>query len=293
MDTSSLFSKTISLRQPVGISDAEFAQFRDFIYEKSGIFVEEKRKYLLEHRFSKRLNELNLKSFSEYLQLLKFDARRTEEMKVLYELITTNETSLFRDTKQLDSFKNVVLAEVLAAQRKAGKFELNIWSAGCSSGEEPYTLSIMLHEALGPELSRWRVTITANDLSPAMIAKAKAGVYTDYAFKTTPAEIKTRYFKPAAGGLQVDPKVQKLVNFQLINLNDPLAVKRVPKSQIVFCRNVIIYFDDAMKKRVAQAFYDNLLPNGYLILGHSESLHKITTTFRPKFISGAMAYQRV
>ncbi|XXJ21555.1 CheR family methyltransferase [Desulfovibrio caledoniensis] len=287
---SSLFSKSATLRKGVKITDEEFIQLRDFIYGKSGIFVDEKRKYLFESRFSRRLNELGLTSFTDYIKYLKVD--RGQELKQLFEMVTTNETSFCRDTKQLDSFRDNLLKEVLDRQRKAGRLELNIWSAGCSSGEEPYTLVFLLLETLKAEIARWRINITAVDLSEEMIAKAQAGIYTEYAFKTTPNEIRKRYFKEVEGGWELDPRLRKLVKFMPMNLNDSLALKRVPRSHIVFCRNVIIYFDDAMKRKVVQAFYDNLLPGGYLLVGHSESLHKISQSFKPVHNAGAIAYKK-
>ena len=205
----SLFSSSITLRKSVRIADDEFIQLRDFIYEKSGIFVDVKRKYLFESRFSKRLNQLGLSSFADYIKYLKFDMKKTEELTTLFEMVTTNETSFCRDMKQLEAFQANVLKEKIDEQRKAGKLELNIWSAGCSSGEEPYTLSILLHESLKLELPRWKITITAVDLSQAMIKRAQAGIYSDYAFKTTPDEIKDKYFRKDSEGWKVKPEVQR------------------------------------------------------------------------------------
>lgn len=286
----SLFSKSTTLRKSVRISDDEFVQLRDFIYEKSGIFVDVKRKYLFESRFSKRLSQLGLTSFHDYTKYLKYDKNRAEELRHLFELVTTNETSFFRDMRQLDAFRDNVLKEALDEQRKKGKLELNIWSAGCSSGEEPYTLAILLKEALGLDLPRWRITITAVDLSARMIERAREGIYKEYAFKTTPDEVRARYFKEVEDGWQIDPALRKMVTYTRMNLNDPLSLKRVPRSHIVFCRNVIIYFDDAMKKKVVGAFYDNLLPGGCLMIGHSESLHKISQGFMPVSYPGTIAY---
>lgn len=288
----SLFSNSITLRKSVRISDEEFVQLRDFIYEKSGIFVDEKRKYLFESRFSKRLAELRLNSFSEYIKYLKFDAMKHQELTKLFELVTTNETSFYRDIPQLKAFQEKVLKEKLDEQRDAGKLELNIWSAGCSSGEEPYTLSIMLHELLRMELARWKISITAVDLSSAMIEHAKRGVYKEYAFKTTPDEIKARYFTEVEDGWKIKPPVTRLVNFRQMNLNETPSLKRIPRSHIVFCRNVIIYFDLDMKKRVVSSFYDNLLPGGYMMLGHSETLHKISSSFKPVYHPGTIAYRK-
>ncbi|MCJ2165992.1 MULTISPECIES: protein-glutamate O-methyltransferase CheR [unclassified Pseudodesulfovibrio] len=287
----SLFSKSTSLRKSVRITDDEFIQLRDFIYEKSGIFVDVKRKYLFESRFSKRLGDLGLTSFADYIKYLKVD-RQNQELKHLFELVTTNETSFCRDMKQLSSFQENVLKTKLDEQRKAGRLELNIWSAGCSSGEEPYTLAILLLETLKIELARWKISITAVDLSDEMIKRAQTGIYGDYAFKTTPDELKKRYFKQVAAGWEIDPRVRGLVKFQQMNLNDPLALKRVPRSHIVFCRNVIIYFDEAMKRKVIKSFYDNLLPGGCLLVGHSESLHKISQTFKPVHQAGAIVYKK-
>ncbi|BCS88956.1 CheR family methyltransferase [Pseudodesulfovibrio sediminis] len=288
----SLFSKSTSLRKSIRITDDEFVKLRDFIYEKSGIFVDVKRKYLFENRFSRRLGELGLTGFSDYIKYLNYDVKKDEELKHLFELVTTNETSLCRDMRQLTAFKDHVLKEKIEEQRKAGKLELNIWSAGCSSGEEPYTLAILLLESLRLEIAKWRINITAVDLSADMIRRATKGVYGEYAFKTTPDEIKDKYFTEVPGGWKIKPAVQKLVRFKQMNLNDSGSLKTVPRSHIVFCRNVIIYFDDAMKKKVIGAYYDNLLPGGYLMVGHSESLHKISQSFKPVYHPGAIAYRK-
>ncbi len=290
MTLSSLSS--LNLRQTPKITDPEFKDFRELIYSLTGIDIPSRRKYLLENRLGQRLSELKLKSFAEYYKVLKFSPNKEKEVSLLFEKITTNETSFFRDQRQLDVFRDFVLAEWIQKQTAANKKELNIWSAGCSSGEEPYTLSMILHEVFKVSIIGWKIGITANDLSPAMIAKARRGLYNEYAFKTTPDEMTQKYFTKETSGYKIHPKVQKLCTFGLINLNDQLATKRVPKSQIIFCRNVIIYFDDEMKKRVLNAFYDNLVPGGYLVLGHSESVHKLTRAFKPIVKIGGIVYQK-
>ncbi len=266
----SLFSGAVTLRKNVGISDEEFVQLRDFIYQQCGIFIAENRKYLVENRLSNRRQELNR----------------------LFEVMTTNETSFFRNPPQLEVFRKVVLKRALDEQRKKGRKFLRIWSAGCSTGEEPYTIAIILSEALGSELSLWDIKITANDLSEAVLASARNGVYSEYSLRTTPKDIVARYFIKQGMGYRVDPKLKRLVSFGQINLNDKLQLRRVERSHIVFCRNVIIYFDDEMKKNVISAFYDNLLPGGDLIIGHSESLHNISRTFKPEHHPGAIVYRK-
>jgi chemotaxis protein methyltransferase CheR len=169
---------------------------------------------------------------------------------------------------------------------------LRIWSAGCSTGEEPYTIAIILHEVLRSEIAAWDIRITANDLSEAVLAQAREAVYGEYSLRTTPKEIVSRYFSQDGTDFRLKPEVKRLVSFGQINLSDRAQLKRVERSHIVFCRNVIIYFDDEMKKNVINAFYDNLLPGGYLLIGHSESLHNISRAFRPKHYPGAIIYSK-
>jgi chemotaxis protein methyltransferase CheR len=288
---SSLFSKTISLGKELKITDQEFSNLRDFIYAECGIYIADNRKYLLENRLGNRLKKLNLKNFDEYYNLLRFDPAKGAEMKKLFEVITTNETSFYRNPPQLKVFQEEVLPHVLDSCRKKGR-RLRLWSAGCSTGEEPYTISIILREMLKAELASWDIRITANDLSERVLESARRGVYNDYTLRTTPEEIVARYFDRDNGQNKIKPDVKRLVSFGQINLKDRMQLRRVERSQIVFCRNVIIYFDDEMKKRVINAFYDNLLPGGYLVIGHSESLHNITRAFKPIHYPGAIIYQK-
>lgn len=287
---SSLFaSKTTSFQKDLKVSNEEFTQLRDFIYEQSGIYIAENRKYLIENRLSNRIKDLGLKTFSEYYYFLRFDPKRKDELARLFEAITTNETSFYRNPPQLEVFQKIILHKVMDEQRSKGK-KLRIWSAGCSTGEEPYTLSIMLHEELKNEISSWDIKITAVDLSEAVLASAKRGVYTDYALRTTPQAITEKYFKKNGANFEVNPELKKIITFQQGNLSDRLGLKRIERSHILFCRNVIIYFDDDMKRQVMESFYDNLLPGGYMFIGHSESLHNISRSFKPEYHPGAIVY---
>lgn len=272
------------------ISTEEFIELRDFLYEQAGIFVAENRKYLMENRLSSRLRELGLRNFHEYHKYLKFDNNRKEELNKLFENMTTNETSFFRNNPQLDIFRDKVLAKVINEQRAKGQKKIHIWSAGCSSGEEPYTISMIIHELLKNEVDSWDIKITANDLSLAMLATARKALYSEYALRTTPQDMINKYFTKEGKMFKVLPKVQKLVNFSQINLASSEQLAKVERSQIVFCRNVIIYFDDEMKRHVISSFYDNLLPGGYLLIGHSESLHSISRAFVPEHFTGAIVY---
>ena len=272
------------------VKDSDFQQMRDFIYAQSGIFIPDNRKYLLQNRLSNRIKALNLKDVGEYLYYLKYDSGRRQELPRLFEVITTNETSFYRNPPQLKVFQEIVLPRILDDLRKSGKRNLNIWSAGCSTGEEPYTLAIIIHEVLKSETSSWNIRITANDLSEAVLRAARQGIYSDYALRSTPREIVDRYFIEEAGRYKVCQDLKKLITFGQLNLNDRAQIKMVPRSDIIFCRNVIIYFDDAMKKKVIGEFYDNLVQGGALFIGHSESLHHISRTLKPKYHTGSIVY---
>lgn len=285
-------TSTSPLSKELKISNEEFTQLRDYIYEQCGIYIAETRKYLVENRLSNRLKDLNLENFGEYYYYLRFDANRRAEMTKLFEVITTNETSFYRNPPQLQVFQEKVLKAELDKLRAAHTRKLRIWSAGCSTGEEPYTLAMILHEVLKSEILTWDIKITANDLSEAVLHSARRGIYSDYALRTTPPEIVTRYFKKEGNNYHVDPKLKNLISFGPINLSDKMMLKRVERSHIVFCRNVIIYFDDEMKRQVIESFYDNLLPGGCLLIGHSESLHNISRAFKPEHHVGTIVYRK-
>jgi len=289
---SSLFNKSLSLSKDLTVTDEEFVQLRDFIYQQSGIFIAANRKYLVESRLSNRIKDLNLKSFGEYYYFLRFDANCKEELAKLFEVITTNETSFYRNPPQLKVFQEKILPVTLDEIKKKGPKKLRIWSAGCSTGEEPYTLAMILHEVLKTELPTWDIKITANDLSEAVLKAARMGRYNEYALRTTPKEIIDKYFIKKDQAYDVQPKLKNLITFAPINLSDRLMLKRNERSHIIFCRNVIIYFDDEMKKQVIESFYDNLLPGGCMLIGHSESLHNISRTFKPEHHVGTIVYRK-
>ncbi len=289
---STLFSKSLSLQKDLKVTDEEFVQLRDFIYQQSGIFIAENRKYLVENRLSNRIKELNLKTFGEYYYYLRFDAGRKTELSRLFEVITTNETSFYRNPPQLQIFQEKILPATLEGIKKSGIRKLRIWSAGCSTGEEPYTLAIILTEVLKAELIAWDIKITANDLSEAVLGAARKGLYNEYALRTTPKEIIDKYFIKKDQVYEIQPKLKNLVSFAPINLSDRMMLKRNDRSHIIFCRNVIIYFDEEMKKQVIESFYDNLLPGGCMLIGHSESLHSISRTFKPEHHAGTIVYRK-
>jgi len=287
-----LFANTSQDMKKAVITDEEFRLLREFIYEQCGIFIADNRKYLVENRLAARLRILHLKSYAEYYNYLRFDVRKKTELISLYESVTTNETSFFRNPPQLDVFRKIVLPRALEKAREKGRKRLRIWTAGCSSGEEPYTLAIIIADVLGSELALWDIKITANDLSEAVLASARIGEYAEYTLRTTPPVIISKYFTKHEKTYTVIPSLKKMITFSYINLNDKVGLSRVEQSNIIFCRNVIIYFDDAMKKHVVGAFYNNLLPGGDLLIGHSETLHSVSRVFTPEHHAGCIVYRK-
>lgn len=268
----------------VQLNDSTFRQIRDFIYERSGIYITDSKKYLIENRLSKRIEDRRLKSFEDYLTLLKNDH---EELTRLYDAITTNETYFFRENQQIEVLVNNLIPRITEAK---GSRDIRIWSAACSTGEEPYAIAIMLLENI-PGL---RFEIFASDISESVLSSAKKGVYTSYSVRNVPSVLLNKYFRRNGQMLyELDHSLKKFVNFTNINLIDDRKMRSVKGMDVIFCRNVLIYFDDRAKQKVVSLLYDSLRQGGYLFVGTSESLHNVTRAFRPLIFEKVVVYQKV
>ena len=267
--------KVAFLREPQ-LSDELFVQLRDMIYRKSGMFFNESKKYLLERRIENRLKELGLEKFEDYYYLLKYSPDGEEEFRALLDEITINETSFYRNAPQMEVFQKYLLPEVLKAKKVK---QLKLWSAGCSTGEEPYTLAILILEVLGAGISGWSVDILGVDISQSALEKARKGEYGHYTLRNMPLRLVQKYFVKDGPIYKVREEVKKLVRFEAINLLDRSQTNKIRGMDFVFCRNVLIYFDAEARRRVVASFYESLNPGGYLFIGHSESLHGISRSF--------------
>jgi len=273
-----------------GPPDPDLVRIRDLVYQVAGIFHPDNKLRLLLDRCSRRMKESKSAGLHDYLQCLTVKPNRQTELVALLNEITIGETCFFRNQPQLDALRQVVLPKVLEAKSKLPLRRLRLWSAGCSTGEEPYTLSmIMLEEAKG-RLKDWTVEILATDLNEHSLSHAKAGIYGTYSTRNLPPHFRQLYFTPSGEKLQVQPVARTSVNFSRLNLSDDARMTFMKSIDIVFCCNVLIYFDLASKQRVIQHFYNNLLPHGYLFLGHSESLYGVSDEFRLIHLPGATAY---
>ncbi len=272
------------------MSREDFLMIRDFIHEKCGIYFAENKTYLVKNRLVKRMAELGIKNFRDYFYHVKYDTS-LKEFTALLNLITTNETSFFRNEPQLLSFSNEVLPLLVEQKGKIRSKQLRIWSAGCSTGEEPYTLSMIIHEKL-KDLKDWSVEIIANDISEQVLQAARRGEYSGITLRNVSPEALNRFFTKSGDVYRVNPSVKSLVNFSHMNLNDPRRTSINSNVDVIFCRNVMIYFSDDVKRQLTRNFYNALAPGGYFYIGHSETLHGISKAFKLVYFKNALVYHR-
>ncbi|HYA87174.1 MAG TPA: protein-glutamate O-methyltransferase CheR [Nitrospirota bacterium] len=276
--------------QIISLGDDIFRLLRDFIHDYCGIYFDDGSKFLLERRLSRRLEQHRLKNFEEYYHFLKYDRKREAEMVVLIDNLTTNETYFFRESPQLRAFSE----EILPALRSslADRKVLRIWSAGCSTGEEPYTIAILLIES-GDWWRDWQVEILGSDINQRVLHTARKGVYKKSAHRATSPEMLAKYFvQDEKSDYRIIDRVKELVSFSSVNLLDPHKTSLISNMDVIFCRNVIIYFDREAKKKVIESFYQKLREGGYLLLGHSESLINISNAFMLRTLKNDIVYQK-
>jgi chemotaxis protein methyltransferase CheR len=274
----------------IPMSSEEFRLLRDFVYQHCGLHFTEDSKYLLEKRLGKRLQQHRLKNFKEYFYLLRYGQQKEQELSEVVDALTTNETYFFREEFQLKTFTQEILPELRERKARDGDRRLRVWSAGCSTGEEPYTIAMLMLEQ--PELRGWQIDIIGTDISQRVLQGARKAVYGSSSFRATEPTYLQRYFTEVDGRHRISDQVKGLVTISHLNLFDAPRVALLGKMDVVFCRNVIIYFDLAAKKRVVDAFYQRLRPEGFLLLGHSESLMNITNAFVLRHFAHDMVYQR-
>jgi chemotaxis protein methyltransferase CheR len=273
-----------------GPPDPDLVRIRDLIYQVAGIFHPDNKFGLLFDRCGRRIKELKVKNLHEYFECLTLRPIRQAELIALLNEITIGETCFFRNQPQLDALRHIVLPKVVEAKAKLPIRRLRIWSAGCSTGEEPYTLSMLLLEEASGRLKDWTVEILATDLNERSLAHAKTALYGSYSTRNLSPLYRQKYFVPVGEQLQVQPPARTSISFNRVNLSDDARMTFMKSLDVVFCCNVLIYFDLASKRRVIQHFYNNLLPHGYLFLGHSESLYGVSDDFQLVHLPGATAY---
>ena len=270
------------------LPDDVYRLLRDAIYKRSGMWFSDASKYLVQKRLSPRVRALNFDSFQKYYYFLQYDPRAATEYDLIFDAVTTNETYFFREPAQLTAFTDEIVPELL--EKKAVR-KIRIWSAGCSSGEEPYTIAMLLMEK--GYYDRATFEIFASDINQAVLSKARKGVYRENSFRATTPDVRERYFeRDSETTWRIRDSVRNRVSFGRVNLYDESRVALLGQLDVIFCRNVIIYFDDASKRTVVSNFHSRLIDGGYLLLGHSESLISLSTQFKLRHLRNDMVYQK-
>ena len=259
--------------------------------ERFGLFFDESHRASLRARLAPRLALLGLPSFEDYYRHLRFAPERGEEQQRMVSHLTNNETYFFREQPQLNVFATHVLRSIKERRSRTGERRIHVLSAGCSTGEEPLTLAMILFDS-GQFFWGWDVQVTGLDVDEAALDKARRGLYHQNSLRAVTPPLLERHFAAEGAGVRVRDSVRKAVSFRAGNLLDPQSYDGLAPLDALFCRNVLIYFSDASVQRAVSLFQEALAPGGYLFLGHAESLARVTSAFLPIRFQGAIVYQK-
>ncbi len=270
--------KEIKTIQFIEITNEEFNLIRNLIYKNIGINLTEEKRTLVNGRLQKILKRLQLNSFKQYYDYILSD-KTGEAISELANTISTNHTFFGREIDHFNYFLEVVLPEIESKAKSSNSRDIRIWSAGCSSGEEPYTLVMLMMEYFGKDYSKWTAGVLATDISLDALSKAKLAIYPDEKVKPMPDHLRKKYFnKLPSGDWEIIDSVKREVIFKRFNLmNDVFPFKK--SFDVIFCRNVMIYFDNTTRKTLVEKFYKSTVNGGYLFIGHSETISRDDTNY--------------
>lgn len=272
----------------VTISADDFERFREYFYRRTGIQFEPSKRYFVDKRLAERAASNGCASFREYFAMLRFESSGREWQALVNEM-TVNETYFMREDYQFEAMVNALLPELV--ERRRADTPLRIWAVPSSSGEEAYTIAMFLLERW-PQLAHWDVEIVSSDIDTRILAQAQRGVYSQRAVQHVPASWLQKYFTREGASYRICDTLRDAVAFTKVNLNDAQDVAAYRDFDIIFCRNLLIYFDDVSRRRAAETFYDVLRPGGFICLGHSESMSRISSLFRIRKFPEAIVYQK-
>jgi chemotaxis protein methyltransferase CheR len=290
----------------IQLSEAEMRLLQTLVYQECGMFFDARRAHFLQDRLQRRLRECRMDSFYSYYRLLISAAGRQELIK-LVENLTVNETSFFRNKAQLDLFHKQILDEIVAKKEERREYQIRIWSAGCSTGQEPYTIAMLVADALAYYQLRmpgagefawprplipppWRVEIPASDINYTVLRAAQEGIYNEHQMSSVDYSYRLRYFDKVGERYAIKKAIKEPVHFDFHNLKTEFLPQQ---HDVIFCRNVMMYFDEAEQRRVVEKFYRCLSPGGYLLVGHAESLLGLSQKFAMVYRNSGTAYKRI
>jgi len=271
------------------ITDAEFARFRDFFYRKTGIRFENNKRYFVDKRLIERMKQTGHYLFRSYFTFLRFQ-KSGDELQELINVMTVNETYFFREEYQFECLVESVMNEIIKNKRPGEV--IRIWSIPSSTGEEPYSIAIYLLEYWS-KINDYDIEIISSDIDTRVLDKCKIGLYGARSVKPLPKKLLRRYFKEQGKGeFQIDQDLRDAIEFTQVNLSESSVTRQYRDIDVIFCRNLLIYFDDTSRRQAADVFFDALNPGGYVFLGHSESMSRISSLFKVKKFPKAIAYQK-
>lgn len=271
------------------ITDADFQKFAEFFYRKTGIHFDEGKRYFVDKRLIERIDATGSESFRSYFVALRFEADGAE-MQRLVNTMTVNETYFFREAYQFDCLVNNILDEVAARKRPGSR--IRIWSIPSSTGEEPYSIAIYLLERWA-RIEEYDVEILSSDIDTNVLEAAQRGVYSQRSVAQLPAAYLRKYFTPfGEDQWRISRDLVSAVEFSRVNLAESADTRRFRDIDVIFCRNLLIYFDDLSRRVAAEAMYDTLAPGGFICLGHSESMSRISSLYTVRRFPDAMVYQK-
>ena len=272
------------------MSDGDFRMFSELLRSHCGLHFGSETRFLLEKRVERRMRSRSITNYAAYHYALRNASGTTGELAELVDDVTTNETYFFRERRQLRALVEEIFPELMLQRRDRSGGPIAIWSAGCASGEEPYSVVILAREA-GLDPSR-DLRVYASDISRRMLQRARQGLYREASFRETEAPLRERYFEEKEGRWRISDDVKKCVDFINLNLLDRSKLGLLGSMDVILCRNVVIYFDTECKKRVIDVFEQKLRPGGHLLLGHSESLINLSTSLELRHLKSDLVYRR-
>ncbi|MDQ8204338.1 protein-glutamate O-methyltransferase CheR [Pelagicoccus sp. SDUM812003] len=275
----------------MNLSADQYRKIRELIYRHMGVAFDDGKRYFLEKRLETRMSALRIERFDDYLFLLRFPTRGEDELQQFVNEITTNETYMFREFEQLQTFADDCLPETLMRKDSANDRNLRIWCAGCSSGEEAYTLAMILRETVH-DLDSWTLELLASDIDETRLGMASRAVYDRRSVAQVPEAYYDRYIEERDGKYHIAPSLKRMVRFENINLHDRKAMRGQRGFDFVFCRNVLIYFDEVSRRGVVDNFYNAMNSGGFIFLGHSESVGRFSTKFALKRLGRSLVYYK-
>jgi len=273
----------------IQISEDEYEKFYEYFYRRTGISFSGKKEYFVEKRLLERIAKTGSDSFKSYFTLLRFQASG-EELQHLVNLMTVNETYFFREDYQFDALVRGILPEITRTRRPGAT--LRIWSMPCSTGEEPYSIAIQILENWS-RADDFAIEITGSDIDSRVLADARKGIYGNRSLQRLSPELRKKYFRRLGDDqFEIHEELRSSIEFSIANLSDPIHMHRYRAMDVIFCRNLLIYFDDTSRRAAVEALYECLIPGGFICLGHSESMSRMSSMFLPRKFGDTIVYQR-